>query len=331
MFYIPNLPLACYLAIKAKSPVFFSATNPGIHNSGNGMESKYETIQLIPEKFRPKTILVKPNTNFSIVLKSIKKKQIEFPLIAKPDIGFRGLLVKKINSENELKNYLEKYPIEIIIQELISYKNECGVFYHRIPNSTTGTITSITLKKFISVIGDGVSTLNKLVLADKRARIYHAVFTEIHQSNMETIPLKNEKIFLSAIGNHSKGTQFIDGNYLINSNLLSVFDKLNNQIDEWFYGRVDLKYDTIESLEKGEGFKIIEINGIISEPTHVFDTSKNSYFDAVKSIGKHWRIAYNIASHNHLKRGVAYAKPINFLKEMKALKLYVKKMKELSQ
>ena len=98
LFYLPNIPLALYLAIKAKSPVFFSATNPAIKNSGNGMESKFDTLQLIPEALRPKSILVKPTESYVSIKKRIKDSYIEYPLIAKPDIGFRGLLVKKINT-----------------------------------------------------------------------------------------------------------------------------------------------------------------------------------------------------------------------------------------
>ena len=71
MFYIPNLPLAIYLAIKAKSPTFFTATNPAIWNSGDGMESKFETLQLIPKKYRPKSILIQPEDDFESIFKSI--------------------------------------------------------------------------------------------------------------------------------------------------------------------------------------------------------------------------------------------------------------------
>ena len=46
MFYIPILPYAFYLGLKARSTTFMSAVNPGIQNSGNGTESKYKTLEL---------------------------------------------------------------------------------------------------------------------------------------------------------------------------------------------------------------------------------------------------------------------------------------------
>ena len=147
-FYIPNLPYAFYLAWRAKKLTFFTAANPSIKSSGNGTESKYETIQLIPEDLRPKSLLVKPITSFNSVLEDLTRNKIIFPLIAKPDIGFRGLLVKKIKSESELKNYLEKYKIDIIIQEYVDLNNECGIFYVRNPKAEKGKIASIKVKLF---------------------------------------------------------------------------------------------------------------------------------------------------------------------------------------
>jgi len=330
MFYLPNIPYVTYLAIKAKSPVFYTATNPGIKNSGDGTESKYITAQLIPKKHRPKTILVTPNKNFKTVLKNIETEKIKFPLIAKPDIGFRGMLVKKINSEDELKEYLKKYPIDIIIQEFISLKNECGIFYYRLPNEKKGTITSITLKKFSTVIGDGKSTLSELILADERAKIYYDLFQEIHKENMDLVIRKNKEILLTAIGNHSKGTQFKNGNRLISNELIDIISNIEQQIDGWYYGRLDIKYDTFEKFIETKKFKILEINGIISEPTHVFDARTYSYFDAVKAIRKHWKIVYKIATINHKLHNVEYANTRKFIKEMKGLKDYIKKVKELS-
>ncbi|MDC1162502.1 D-alanine--D-alanine ligase, partial [Tenacibaculum sp.] len=283
MFYIPNLPFAFYLALKARHLAFFSAANPCIKSSGNGTESKYKTIQLVPEKHRPKSILVKPNDNFEHVLSAINKQDICFPLIAKPDIGFRGLLVKKINSKEELSIYLEKYPIEVIIQEFLDYENECGIFYHRAPNNKTGKITSITLKKFLTVEGDGKSTLKELILADNRAKIYTDLLFKIHHVNLSIVPKQNNIIKLSVIGNHSKGTQFINGNHLITSKLEETFDNFNKAIPGWFYGRVDIKYNTFKELEKGNNFKILEINGILAEPTHIYDSVNYTYFKALKA------------------------------------------------
>jgi len=322
MFYIPNLPYACYLAIKAKSPVFFSIANPGIKSSGNGTESKFKTLNLVPEKYKPKSVLATPKCNFKDIINSLHKTNINFPLIAKPDVGFRGLLVKKIKNKEALKIYLDSYKINIIIQEYIDYTNECGVFYHRNPNEKKGTVSSITLKKFISVLGDGVSSLKTLILKDKRASLYITLFESIYNEEIHRIPKKNEKVQLTDIGNHSKGTQFINGNHLISEQLTNTFDLLSESIEGWFYGRVDIKYNNFKDLENGNDLKILEINGIISEPTHIYDKQNNSYLKALKTIRNHWKSIYNISKTNHTDYNIPYKKTKVFIQELITLKRY---------
>ena len=331
MFYVPNLPYAFYLAIRAKHTAFFSAANPCIKSSGNGTESKFITTNLVPKKFRPKTILITKNTPFELVISEIKKHQITYPFIAKPDIGFRGLLVQKINNQTALKTYLEKYPIAILIQEFLAYNNECGIFYHRKPNKKKGCISSITLKRFLSVIGNGSSSIKELILADDRARRYLDLFQQIHQEKLEKIPEKGKKVALTVIGNHSKGTQFINGNHLISKKLEQTFDALSASIPGWYYGRVDVKYNDFSGLEDGTDFKILEINGILSEPTHMYDAENYTYLKALKSIRTHWKFLFEIAIVNHTTYHVPYKNSKVFVKEILALRAYTRKIKKLSE
>ena len=330
LFYIPNLPFGFFLALKAKNLVFFSAANPGIKSSGNGTESKFETLALIPEEFKPKSIFHGKEDNFEKTIKKIQEKNMQFPVIAKPDIGFRGLLVQKIHSEIELKNYLQKFKIDFIIQEFIDYKNECGIFYARNPTQQNGSISSITLKKFLSITGDGISNVKSLVISDKRAFLYKDLIFENHKELLDLILEKNKVFQLSVIGNHCKGTQFINGNHLISKELITTFNDLNAKIPGWFYGRVDIKYDDFETLKDGKNFKILEINGIISEPTHIYDAQKSSYFSALKSIRNHWQILFEIATTNHKVYKIPYKKTLLFWKEILELKRYSKKIATLN-
>jgi len=329
LFYLPNIPYAIYLALKSKNLVFFSATNPSIKHSGNGSESKFSTLELIPQEFKPVSIFIEANNDIKKSIQEILEKGIQYPLIIKPDIGFRGLLVKKINDEFELTNYLKKNKnINLIAQELIELKNECGIFYYRLPNEKKGKITSITLKKYLSVIGNGTSTLKELILLDKRAKLYFPLLKELHQKNFDIILKKGEEKILNIIGNHSKGTQFINGNHLITPELENAIDNIAQQIPNWFYGRLDLKYNTFEDLIALKELKIIEINGIISEPTHIYDSTKTTYFKALKELRNHWGIIYKIANQNHNLYNVPYDKISDFWKSLMLLKKYIQLIKE---
>ncbi len=333
VFYLPLIPFFIFRSLKAKHPFHYLATNPSLFYSGNGTESKYETLLLIPEKYRPKSLLIKKNKDYNSVFKKLKIEEINFPLIAKPDIGFRGYLVKKIDSDIQLKSYLSNIDENIILQEFIDYPNEIGLFYHRLPNVNKGKITSITIKKYLAINCDGKRTLSELILQDKRAFLYYDLLKNIHKDNLGSIPKKDEEIILSVIGNHSKGTQFLNGNHLISRELETFLNKISPQIKGWYYGRLDIKYDTFEDLVKAKNFKIIEVNGIISEPTHIYDaTSKDaSYLKAVKTINDHWKIMDKIALMNHQKYSVKYPEVFPYLKNMIWLRTYSKKLKKLNK
>ena len=212
MFYIPNIPYAFVHGLAARNLVFYTAVNPGIKNSGIGSESKYATLQLLPKEYIPKSVFHGEHDAIEKTLKSISKEKIDYPIIVKPDVGFRGLLVKKLENQSDLVDYLEKYKIDFIIQEFLEHEFECGIFYYRQPNEDSGKVTSITLKEFLKVTGDGISTIKELVLNDKRAFLYYDYIKNDPLIPWEEIPEKGKSLKLSSIGNHSKGTRFINGN-----------------------------------------------------------------------------------------------------------------------
>ena len=331
IFYVPVFPYACYLAIKSRSFGFFSAVNPAIEGSGNGLESKFKTIALLPSKYKPKSIFIPKNKSFNNILTEIRTAAIEFPLIIKPEIGFRGLLVKKINSKLELNEYLKKYnSINLIIQEFIDYKNECGIFYYRIPGEKNGEITSVTLKKYLTVLGDGKSTLLTLIKTNERAKKYLNLVLELNKEKQHEIPNNKEEVILNIIGNHSKGTEFLNGNHLINNELNCILDELNSEIKGWYYGRIDVKYNTFEELLEGKNLKILEINGVISEPTHIYDADNGSYLKALKSIKKHWKIIYNIGVKNNTLNNIEFTNFKYLITVYFRYKKYLKEIKKLS-
>ncbi|MCK0131830.1 D-alanine--D-alanine ligase [Flavobacteriaceae bacterium F08102] len=331
MFYVPLIPYYIYQAIRSRHLVFYLAVNPGIKYSGNGTESKYKTLDLVPEKYKPKSILITPPTPIQTIQEQLTLTGISFPLIAKPDVGFRGFLVKKINSLDELVTYINQNQIPTILQEFIDYPQECGIFYYRIPGENTGKITSITLKKFLKVTGDGQHSIRELIIKDTRAFLYLTLLEKIHKDYLENILPKGEEIQLSVIGNHSKGTEFINGNHLITRELEQAMDAFSKQIDQWYYGRLDIKFHSFEELIRGEGFKVLEINGIISEPTHIYDASKSSYFTALMTLKKHWKLISTIARKNHLSYGVPYPAFTPYIKNMRWLRSYSKKLKQLNK
>ena len=108
------------------------------------MESKFATLQLLPEAFRPQSALLPAGISDEDIQKRIEEAGLTFPMILKPDLGFRGLLVKKVNSMTALTEGLKVHDINFIAQEYIDWPEEAGALYHRLPGEPTGQITSIT-------------------------------------------------------------------------------------------------------------------------------------------------------------------------------------------
>src|SRR5436305_13526084 len=122
--YLPVYPVWLWLCARSKNFFFFSAANPLMENGGFLMESKKKIYDLLPASFYPKTILVTMNDTRQEILRKLEQNNLSYPLIVKPDIGGRGRGVKKVDSEAELLTYLEKFPLDMLVQEFISYEEE---------------------------------------------------------------------------------------------------------------------------------------------------------------------------------------------------------------
>lgn len=302
--YYPIFPIWVYFAFRARSFFFFSAANPSIKNGGMAMESKKEIYDIIPSKFIPKTLLVNKVSNLEEVLLKIRKSQITFPLIAKPDIGMKALGVEKLKNSNELLSYLHKTPTDFLVQELIELPKEIGLFYVRFPEQQKGVITGIVSKEFLSVMGNGKDTIEQLILQNPRSSFQLVSLAKIHGNLMEKVLLKDEIFVLMPFGSHTRGAKFTDVSYEANHKLLETINTICTQIPGFYYGRLDIRYTTFEELAEGNNFKIIEINGAGSEPTHIYDP-KHSLIFAWKEIFKHWKLLYQISSINK-KYGHSY-------------------------
>lgn len=302
-FYYPIAPYLIWLMIKARHACYWSAVNPGIYTAGMGMESKFETLQLLPKAYQPKSVLLPAGTERKRTEQLLETAGLRFPLIVKPDLGFRGLLVRKAADLTELMQHLRSKAIPFIAQEYIDWPEEVGVLYYRMPGAERGTITSVTTKEFLHVTGNGQSTVLELIQQSPRATLQLNRIRDLYPQQLSTVPGAGERVRLSIVGNHAKGTRFINSNHLVNAQMIDVFDRISAQIDGFYYGRFDLKCRSLDSLFTGEGLKIIEVNGVCSEPTHIYDPKRGTYWSALRDLARHWSIIYRIARHNR-RRGV---------------------------
>lgn len=302
--YIPIYFLWAYYALKAKTIFFFNASNPSMKNGGFIMDSKKDIYDLIPQKYYPKTELIKENSDFSVIETLLNNSNIQFPLIAKPDIGLRGSAVKKVNSLNELRDYHDKANFDYLIQDLIPYENEIGIFYVRYPNEKSGKITGIVAKEYLIVTGDGVSSIKELLKQNPRYELQLKALEIEYKNELYHVLLKGEKKNLVPYGNHCRGAKFVDASHLISPKLNEVVNEMCLQIPGFYFGRMDLMYQSISALEEGENFAVVELNGAASEPTHIYDP-KHSIFFAWKELARHISYMFEISMANN-KNGAPF-------------------------
>ena len=298
--YLPLLPVWLYCAYKARTLLFFHGANPSIKYGGMAMESKKEIYDLIPESWIPKTVFASSETSFQEILSELKSQTINFPIIVKPNIGLKGLGVAELKDSDELENYQNHNDCDFLIQEKIKYQNEVGIFYHRFPDEKTGKITGMVKKEFLSVTGNGKKTLRELVMENPRSAFQIKAIEQKMGSEMNKIVPENEEIILIPFGSHTRGAKFVDISSEVTENLAQKIDEICTKVSGFYFGRLDVMFENLELLKNGENFKIIEINGAKSEPTHMYDP-KHSLFFAWKEIAKHWKIMAEISRKNHEK------------------------------
>jgi hypothetical protein len=302
--YIPIYPVFIFLCLRARSFFFYAASNPKIKNGGFLGESKKDIYALVPAQWQPKTIFFPAGSDPHTVLDKLLQAGFRFPLIGKPDIGARGRVVKKLEGHAAVLAYVSSVSVDFHVQEFVSFENEAGIFYYRFPGQDKGKLSGIVHKEFLKVTGDGIQNVRELLKSNSRA-ILQLQRLEITEPDMlNYVPAHGEVFTVVPYGNHARGAMFLDESASINEKLVNVMDEICRQIPLFYFGRMDIRYQSRELLEEGKSFFILEVNGAGSEPTHIYDP-RHSIFFAWKEIIRHWIILFKISRANH-KLGYPY-------------------------
>lgn len=311
--YVPMLPLYVYGVIRTRRWLYFTAANPGIEMGGFFGEKKNEILDLIPLKYKVKTVDVHGLGRVTDIEKIVEENGLKYPFVLKPNVGERGEGVKIIRSRENLEEYLGNDE-DLVLQEYVDSDLELGVLYVHFPDEKLGKVTSLSSKKFLSVVGDGKSSVRKLLKGDDRGSVYYDLVCNEFPDKLDYLPFDNEEYIIHKIGNHTKGTQFLDCNHLLSDEIDMVFSSISKNVKGVFYGRYDLKVPSHKDLSKGENIKIFELNGVSSEPGHVYD--QKHVFLAYLELGKHWLHIIKVCRQN-IKKGVKTTPFLIFFKTIK--------------
>lgn len=292
-------PVWLYYIIRSGAVWFFTPSNPKLTFGGMTGEPKKEMHHLLPQKWCARYFNVVPGTPFAAVLSRLPANGISFPLIVKPEIGEKGILMRKINGESQLKFYHEHVQVEYIVQQFVSHPLEVSLFYYRYPWEQKGKITGFLQKIPLRVTGDGERTLQELILSDAKSKKRVDGLKEKFGEDFDRVLDRGEVYHLSIAGNHNRGARFIDLKDEIDESLTGMLDEISLSVNDFFYGRYDILCDSIDTLKQRKNFTILEYNGCGAEPNHFYDTGY-TLRQAYLEILKHWKKLFTISRYNHL-------------------------------
>lgn len=310
LFYIPIALQWLFLSLRHRSLTLPTVANPLFPAGDLCGSSKTAILSQVAasearEWFAPHVTVTRSRWvegDRRRALARLAAASLALPVVAKPDIGCRGVGVRLIESEADLNAYLAGFPQgeNIILQRYIPHEGEAGVFYIRLPGEAHGQIFSLGLKYFPYVAGDGRSTLKELILSDPRAgRIAH-LYLPRHAARLDEVIPAGETFRLAFAGNHFRGAIFRNGNAYVTRAMTERFDEIARAIPEFYFGRFDVRFPTIEDLQRGEHFTILEINGASAGPGDIYDRNTR-LLDAYRTLIRQFSLLFEIARRNRAR------------------------------
>lgn len=220
--------------------------------------------------------------------------------VLKPEQGCRGFGVCIVDSMEKARKWFADEEGAAIMQIYVPGV-EYGVFYIREPEASKGRIFSLTEKCYTCVIGDGRSDLETLILADERTVCMAPFFLKQYEAQLDRVLAEGERFWVAPIGTHARGAVFLDGKDLLTPELEAAFDAFCQRVEGFYFGRFDVKAPSKEALARGEGFQILELNGMTSEATHIYQPGY-SLLNGWRTLLTQWRLVYRIGQQNR-RRG----------------------------
>lgn len=305
----PIVLYVIFLGLRRGCLTLFTAANPCMVGGGFMGESKVDILRRLEsatDRVAPFEALPAgqdPGAQADRIGAFMAREKLGYPIVLKPDRGERGTDVLIVHDAEEQAAYLAAHRDRDLIVQAFAPGAEYGVFYVRHPNEDRGRIISITDKRFPTVTGDGRTTLERLILDDDRTVCQARMYLNRHRDHLFTVPDDGEVIPMVDIGTHCRGALFLDGATLLTPELEAAVDQISRGVDGFFFGRYDLRAPDAVALKAGGPFTIVELNGVTSEPTHIYQPGTPLRV-GYRSLMETWRTACDIGEAN-MRRGTA--------------------------
>jgi hypothetical protein len=289
--YAPVAVKWLLLAVRHRSITLPTLANPHIEAGGFRGESKVSYLRQISaesQRWVARWAMCQtssgtaPEAQVSALETRMAETGLAYPVIVKPDVGSCGYGVRLVHNRDELEVYLRQFPTgeALIVQEYLCWAGEAGIFYVRHPGENHGRIYSLGFRYYPHVIGDGRSTLAQLIAAHPRLSRQARLHLMAMAPRLNEVPRQGMIVRVATVASLRVGALYRDGATHATRALCDRVDAIARSMPEFYYGRFDVRFRTVESLERAEDFRIIEVNGAGAEAIHIWDpelTLKDAY------------------------------------------------------
>jgi hypothetical protein len=297
----------CWLGLRYCSLTLPSAANPQITAGGLVGDTKSEYFAGMGAHARSKVapyvmLRAEGGDMLAAALSAMGEAGLTFPVVAKPDQGWCGYGVRRLDDTLGLADYLARYPAgeSLMLQRYLDEQGEAGIFYVRHPGQSTGGLLGILLRHYPQVTGDGASTVAQLIEAD--VRLHRAVCNQREHEcrhDPDEVPAAGDTVRLSLIGSTRIGGRYEDGSDSATAELTAAIEAVAHDMPQFHVGRFDVRYSTLQDLRSGR-FTIMEVNGAGSEAVHAWDP-KYSVWQVYRMVFAKQRLLFALGAANRAR------------------------------
>lgn len=315
LYYLPIVAWILLLGLRHLRPTVFTAANSALDAGGVVGEHKFQALAPLqhnaPDLAAVCTRIAAGDGPLRHTAALRFAEVHGYPVVLKPDIGQRGRGVFIARNAAAVHDYLARFNGAVIAQQYID-GDEFGIFIARMPDQPQVQVLSIVHKTFPQVTGDGQRSLQQLILDDARARLIADTLFARWAEDLQRVPDSGESIALVEIGAHCRGSLFLDATARVTPALVATLTRLADAVPGYAFGRLDLRAPSIEHLQRGDGLRVLELNGVTAESAHIYHPG-TPLLVGYAAMFRQWALAFRVGAAR-ARDGAPVTGPVELLR-----------------
>ncbi len=310
-YQLARLGLGVFHAVRSLSLMAPSVANPYLEGGGLTGYSRSHILSQIrgdaaKKLVAPWTAIRAPSDKNQApeeAMNCLKKAGLTFPLLARPDASEGPQGVALLRDESDLARYARAFPKgeRFIIQQATKPACFARIYYERRPDDDDGRIVSMAFYYYPLVIGDGVKTVQELVIDHPSWGSEAALYLGQCAEDWNLVVPNGMQYRLTPVGKSLRYMAAQDARDHITPQLRLFWDDIFRSIPEFYAGSIVVGAQTLEGLETGKDITVVGVEGPSGLYPHLNDAHV-PLRDALSDLNEAVRTMFDIGVINK-KRG----------------------------